>query len=249
MDKRTQNPKERPQAPKRLPPVVFTSALNRAESIAVLGYLPLHLWLLPLALAALLQRGVLDELGLNLGLYFLGMLYMLGFGWRFMRRDFDALCDRPVQVIAEIMGSYGVMLCCNMLFSIAASALLKNTNPNNQAVASFITEDYGPAAAMAIYMAPIVEEMLFRAGIFGVLRRYNRIAAYVVSVLAFSLFHVWAYALAEPVYWIYLIQYIPVSYLLCRCYESTNSIWTPIFFHMLVNGVSIKMLSMMQELL
>ena len=247
-----ENPREskhehRPRPPRT--PVPFTSALTKPEAIAVIGYMPLHLLLLPLAFAGLMARGTVDEMGANLGIYMVGMLYMLGFAWKFLRRDFDALCDRPIQVIAEVVGSYGVMLCCNMLFSIAATALLKNTNPNNEAVASLITESYGPAAAMAVYMAPIVEELLFRAGIFGVLRRRNRIAAYVVAVLAFSVYHVWGFALADPIYWIYIIQYIPVSFLLCRCYESTNSIWTPIFFHMLVNGVAVKMLSVMQELI
>ena len=244
-----ENQAENKKLPGKRPPVPFTSALTKAEAIAVIGYIPLHVLLLPVAFTALMQMGVVDELGVNLGVYILGLLYMLGFGWRFLRRDFDALCDRPVQVAAEIIGSYGVMLCCNMLFSIAATALLKNTNPNNDAVAALISESYGVAAAMTIYMAPIVEELMFRAGIFGVLRRYNRAAAYVVSVLAFSFFHVWGFALEDPVYWIYLIQYIPVSYLLCRCYESTNSIWTPIFFHMLVNGVSVKMLSLLGEML
>lgn len=244
-----ENPMENKKQPGKMPPVPFTSRLTRPEAIAVWGYLPLHLWLLPMALAALMARGSVDELGANLALYLLGMVYMLGFAWRFLRRDFDALCDRPLQAAAEIVGSYGVMLCCNLLFSLAAGALLKNANPNNEAVAALITESYGPAAAMAVYMAPVVEELMFRAGIFGTLRRYNRIAAYAVGVLSFSVYHVWGFALADPVYWIYLIQYIPVSFLLCRCYESTNSIWTPIFFHMLVNGVSVKMLSLMQELL
>lgn len=246
-----ENPKENNNMPRptKRSPVPFTSALGRGETTAVWVYMPLHLYFLPMFFAGFIARGSMDELGANLGLYMLGMLFMLGACRKFLRRDFDALCDRPIQVIAEIVGSYGVMLCCNLLFSIAATALLKNTNPNNQAVASMITDDYGPAAAMAVYMAPIVEELLFRAGLFGTLRRHNRIAAYVLSVLAFSVYHVWGFALADPVYWIYLIQYIPVSYLLCRCYESTNSIWTPIFFHMLVNGVSVKMLSMLGEVL
>ena len=235
--------------PNKRPPVPFTSELSRGETMAVWAYVPLHLCVLPMVFAALISRGTVDGLGGNLGLYMLGMFYMLFFCQKFLRRDFDALCDRPIQVIAEIVGSYGVMLCCNLLFSIAASALLKNTNPNNEAVASLITEDYGPAAAMAVYMAPIVEELLFRAGLFGTLCHHNRTAAYVFSVLAFSVYHVWGFALVDPIYWIYLIQYIPVSILLARCYESTNSIWTPIFFHMLVNGVSVKMLSVLGEML
>lgn len=229
--------------------MVFTSALSRGESMAVLLYLPLHLWLLPLLLGSLIRQGIMNETAGNMGLYLIGFVYMLGLCWRFLRRDFDALCDRPIQVVAEIIGSYGVMLCCNIFFSIFAGAFLTETNPNNEAVSAMAVSSYGPTAAMAVYMAPIVEELLFRAGIFGTLRRYSRKAAYIVAVLGFSVYHVWGFALADPIYWVYLIQYIPVSYLLCRSYESTNSIWTPIFFHMLVNGVSLKMLTMLQEML
>ena len=230
-------------------PLPFTSALSRGEGIAVLLYLPLHLVLLPILLGMLCGWGLMDESGINLALYMVGFLYMLGLCFRFLRRDFDVLCDRPWQVIAEIMGSYGVMLCCNMLFSMAAGYFIKDANPNNEAVTAMAMTNYGPTAAMAIYLAPVVEELLFRAGIFGLMRRRSRIAAYVLSVLAFSVYHVWGFALTDPIYWIYVLQYIPVSYLLCRCYESTNSIWTPIFFHMLVNGVSLKMLTMLQELM
>lgn len=90
---------------------------------------------------------------------------------------------------------------------------------------------------------------MFRAGIFGTLRRYSRWGAYVVSVLAFSAYHVWGYAISEPSYWIFLIQYVPVSLLLCRVYERTNSIWCSIFFHMLVNCISLNALKALESLL
>ena len=134
------------------------------------------------------------------------------------------------------------------MFSMLAMRLLNEGNPNNAAISGMAMDNYGPVAAMAVYMAPIVEELMFRAGIFGQLRKHNRILAYVLSVLCFSVYHVWGFALEEPIYWIYVLQYIPVSYLLCRCYESTDSIWTSIFFHMLVNGVSMKMLTVIEGL-
>ena len=49
----------------------------------------------------------------------------------------------------------------------------------------------------------------------------------------------------SPIY----IQYIPVSFLLCRVYERTNTIWSSIFFHMLVNWVSMNALKMLEALL
>ena len=205
--------------------------------------------LLPMAFAALMQNGIVGDTGANLGVYLTGTLFMLGLCFKFLRRDFDALCDRPFQVIAELVGSYGVMLCCNMLFGMVLNFISGEGNPNNQAVTDMALISYGPVAAMAVYLAPIVEEMLFRAGIFGTLRHYNRIMAYVVGVLSFSVYHVWSFAIIEPSYWIYVLQYIPVSFLLCRIYESTNSIWSSIFFHMLINGISLKVLTAAQQLL
>ena len=100
--------------------------------------------------------------------------------------------------------------------------------------------EYGKTAALAIFLAPLVEEPIFRGAVFGGLYRYSRPLAYAASMLLFSLYHIWGYALMDPLYWIYLLQYLPVSWLLCRCYERCDSIWGSIFFHMTVNAVSIS---------
>ena len=90
---------------------------------------------------------------------------------------------------------------------------------------------------------------MFRAGIFGTLRHYSRWGAYLVATLAFSFYHVWTYALVDPIYWLYFIQYVPVSLLLCRVYERTNSIWGSIFFHMMVNYIAMNALKVLETLL
>ena len=89
----------------------------------------------------------------------------------------------------------------------------------------------------------------FRAGLFGTLRRRSRLLAYLLSMAAFSIYHVWGYAMSDPTSWFYLLQYLPASYLLCRCYEYCDSIWGSMFFHMLTNYVSIQALSLLEELL
>ncbi len=50
----------------------------------------------------------------------------------------------------------------------------------------------------------------------------------------------WGYGLIDARYWLYIVQYLPVSWLLARLYERTDSVWSCIFFHMLVNGISVK---------
>lgn len=226
----------------------FTSAQSRWERILALAWLPVHLFLLPM-LAVRLLGGRMNQAELNLLVYGTGTLYMLLTQWHFLRRDFDPLWERPVRVLLEVLLCYGLMLLMNLALNSLLLYLLPEDNPNNSSVMDMALGDYGIVSALAIYFAPIVEELIFRAGIFGLVRQRSRWAAYAVSMLLFALYHVWAYALESPVYLLYILQYLPISYLLCRCYERTDSIWSSIFLHMLVNAVSIRALTILEELL
>ena len=145
---------------------------------------------------------------------------------------------------------YGAML----LFNMAVSGLLLTflgdaQNPNNSAVVEMAQVSGGPVAAMAVFLAPLVEEMMFRGAIFGALRHKNRALAYIVGIVLFSVYHIWGYALNDPMAWIFVVQYIPVSYLLCRVYERTDTIWGSLGFHMLVNFVALNALTALERLL
>lgn len=235
----------------RRKPPEFTSRLSRGETIAALAYLPVHILLLPLALTLAAPYLGLGEADLNLALYAVGTVYMLLLLLRFLRRDFDPLLDRPGYCVVEIITNYALMYLGNLVVTLIFMfiPLFSQENPNNSAIMDLAGQDWGKMTAMAVFLAPIMEECMFRAGIFGTLRRYNRWAAYVVATLAFSLYHVYGYAVIDSIYWLYLIQYLPVSILLCRVYERTNSIWCSIFFHMLVNWVSMNALKMLEALL
>ena len=58
--------------------VEFTSRLTRKETVAALAYLPVHLWLLPLLLQQMINRGAMDDVAANVICYTRGVLYMLG---------------------------------------------------------------------------------------------------------------------------------------------------------------------------
>ena len=230
----------------------FTSRLSRGETIAALAYLPIHIFVLPLVLVMAAPSLGLGDADLNLILYVVGAVYMLLLLFKFLRRDFDPLWERPGRCLLEIISSYALMYLAN--FAVASLFLLllpkmAADNPNNSAIMDMAGQNWGKMSAMAVFLAPIVEECMFRAGLFGTLRRYNRWAAYIAATLVFSAYHVYAYALQDSTYWLYIIQYIPVSFLLCRVYERTNTIWSSIFFHMLVNWVSMNALQMLGELL
>ena len=226
----------------------FTSALSRREALAVLCWLPVHLVLLPLLLSVLAARGQLTEPVATFLCYALSFLFLIAATFRFLRRDFDPLAERPLFVAANVFSCYLLMLAFNGLIVFLILRLLpESENPNNANVTALVARDLGPMKAALIFLAPVVEELLFRAGLFGLLRRRNRVLAYAVSTLLFALGHVLSYALSEPAYWLYLIEYLPAGFLLARCYERSNSIWGSIFFHMLVNGVAVSALSVLQQ--
>ena len=232
-------------------PADFTSRLTRGELIAALIYLPLHVWLIPLLLYSLPETKMLSDITVNVIVYITGAVYMIVLLGRFLRRDFDPLCDHFRYCIFQIVICYGMMLAFNMILSMVLMLILPadSANPNNTAVMEMAGMEYGKTAALAIFLAPLVEEPVFRGAVFGTLQPRNRVLAYAASMILFSLYHVWGYALQDPIYWIYLLQYLPVSWLLCRCYERCNTIWGSIFFHMLVNAVSVSALNALSNLL
>ena len=231
-------------------PQPFTSRQSGPQLLLALLWLPVHLLLLPRLLWQFFPQW--DESTLNVAVYAVGAVYMLLTQFSFLRRDFDPLCEHPLRVLLEVLVCYGAML----LFNLAVNGILmlilgRGENPNNAAVVDMAVQTGGPITALAIFLAPLVEEIIFRAGLFGGLRRRNRAAAYVLSIAVFALYHVWSYAWAarDPLMLLYALQYVPISYLLCRCYERTNSVWGSILLHMLVNFISLKALLLLEQLL
>ena len=158
---------------------------------------------------------LLTEPWANVLYYAIGFVYMLLAAFRFLRRDFDPLADRPLFVAGTVSASYLMMLALNGLVGfLILQALPDAENPNNAAVTGLVVEHFGIMKATLVFLGPLVEEMMFRAGLFGLFRKRSRALAYAVSMLAFSVYHVWGYALDDPGYWIFLLQYLPAGWLL-----------------------------------
>ena len=227
----------------------FTSRMTTLERAAALGYIPVHVYLLPKLLGALPFLRTLDSATIHVIYYVVGAAYMLAFLWRFWRREFDALCDYGPGVLLEVLKAYGTLLLCNMAVNLALLAVRYTDNPNNAAIFSMAGENLGKTAAVAVFLAPLVEEPMFRGGVFGLLRRYSRAAAYGASMLLFAVYHIWAFAAGDAAAWLYVLQYLPAGFLLARVYEKTDSIWTGVFLHMTVNGVSMLAVSALRAYL
>ncbi len=219
----------------------FLNTMSHPQKVWGLIFLPLHIFLLPLFIAMLdfYMPGLLTDISANIVYYGFSFGFCLICMWSYLRRGFDLLLDNFRLNTVSIFSSYIVYMLFALLVSVFLLWILGDnlSNPNNAAVELTAGESYGVMLGLTVFIAPIVEEILFRGVLFGSLRKKSRAAAYIISIVLFGFSHLWQYALVEMdvKLLIYIIQYIPAGYVLARLYEKTSCIWLPIFFHMGIN--------------
>ena len=218
------------------------SAMRGWQYAAAIGWLPVHVLGLPLLLALLFPR--MSAANLNFWVFALGAGLLTLLCLDFLRRDFDRLWDAPVLILGQAILGFALLLAANYVLGLLMNRFLPDSNPNNQAILDLAKKGRARITVTAVVLAPILEELMFRGGIFGLIRRKSRVAAYAVSLLVFALYHTWVYALADPVYWLCLFQYLPAGFLLCWIYDRNDCIWASILMHAINNGVSLLMMWM-----
>lgn len=226
----------------------FINTMSKPQKTAGFIYLPLHIAIIPLLVGMLgyyIPNGM-DDLTANIIYYGIGLVFCLIAMWRYLRSAFDILLDNLMKNIVMIAFAYCIQF---MLSFILTSALVliagdSVVNPNDEMVTEIASDNYRAALSISVFIAPIVEEILFRGVVFGSIRQKNRTWAYVISIALFAFYHVWQYAVAyqDVSMLIYAVQYIPAAYALAWSYEKTNCIWIPIFLHMFLNFYAMQMI-------
>ncbi|MBR1497390.1 MAG: CPBP family intramembrane metalloprotease [Oscillospiraceae bacterium] len=226
----------------------FENAMSPLQTALGWLYFPLHLLALPLLLNIYVAWRAPDTSPVALNVAYLGMgwCFALLVMFSFLRRSFDAFIDAPGRCVRAMLLGF----CADYVLSLAVVYIFRRIgaapeNPNDSYIMELATRDWGAIAAINIFLAPLLEEVLFRGVAFGSLRPRSRFWAYAVSTVLFSLGHVWQYAAAQrdALVLLYAFRYVPVSLVLAWCYEYSGSIWTSIFFHMAFNGLSFWVLS------
>lgn len=214
----------------------WTTRMTVPERRNLFVLISLHFIIMPAGCTMLYLKGRIDDNDANTLCYAVCFAYVLIAYLDYLRREYYTLCDLKGRILLELLFSYGAFYCFNIVVDSIVSFA---GNPNNNAIIEMTGTNYRELAAVSVLMAPFVEETIFRAGVFGLIREKNRIAAYVASSLLFSVYHVSEFAMANPVYWVYALQYVPVSFLLCRIYERTRTLWSSVLFHMIINLLSV----------
>ena len=224
----------------------WSDPMPRGARIAGWVYLPVHVFVLPLTLGAALAavRGELpSDVTCNVWYYLIGLAFTLIAMWGFLRRSYDTLSGSILRCIGILFAAYGLDVLLSLVLQLGAGFIGELPSPNNDAVTRLAAADHKRMIAVAVLMAPLVEECLFRGVLFGAIRPRSRFWAYVVSIALFALYHVWQYAFMYQDVRLLLsaLRYVPVSAALAFCYEQTRSIWPPVFFHMFINAMSLTL--------
>ena len=157
--------------------------------------------------------------------------------WSFLRENFSLLLDwLPENLFALVTGLAGALVLHFLVMLIPFPV----ENPNTAGYAAEYALAPQATLVILVVLMPVVEEVLFRGLLFGSVRGYSRALAWVLSVLAYSLYCVWQFAFTfggvEPRYLILALQYLPMSLALTWCYDLGGSVWSPVLLHAAING-------------
>ena len=239
---------QQPNTPAPKPRRTFRNLMLTREKVAGWIWMPIHVVLLPLLLPsivyALTGGNLPDTVTMNIWYYMLGLVFLLVTQFRFFRDSYSELTHNFRDALITMLMSWFILMACNVALNLITQLFGSlPTSPNDEAVTEMAHVDMRRMVAVAVILAPIVEEALFRGMIFGSLREKHRVPAYAVSMVLFALYHVWQYAVVaqsfEPL--LSAFAYLPIAFVLAFCYDRSGSIWTSIFFHMFYNALALSM--------
>lgn len=130
-----------------------------------------------------------------------------------------------------------------LLYRVCSVLFDSRTNLNDTAIAAQIGQAPRMTALIVVFLAPFVEEVLFRGLVFGCLREKSRPFAYAVSCALFAFLHVWAAVAKWDIgYLILMLQYLVPGLVFAYVYEHSGTLWTAILLHAGVNALSLFMI-------
>lgn len=161
-------------------------------------------------------------------------LSLLAF-WNFWRQDFIDLFDWLPENLAGILIGLIPGLVLRWLTGFLP---LPIHDPIPQQYAAEFFAAPGPTLALILLLIPVVEELLFRGLLFGSLRNYSPLLAYLVCIPFYALCCVGNYAvnLGDLHYLLLAVRYLPMAAALTWCYDNGGSVWATVILHSAFNA-------------
>ena len=140
-------------------------------------------------------------------------------------------------MLVGLIGLYGLN---ELVYRLTRLAIDNRTNLNDTTISAQIQDAPRVTLLIIVFLAPFVEEVLFRGLVFGNLKSKSRVVAYLVSCLLFALIHVWQFAVVQQdiTYFLLMVQYLVPGAVLAWAYESSGTLWASIGLHAAANALS-----------
>ena len=225
-----------------------TTYMTYGEQIAGVVYFVIYLLVLPFVtnplfdlagrlLAVPISAAMRDVLYYYI-LFAVTIIIFHGFLARTSRHLMDNLGGACKTAAAGLVGLYGLN---ELVYRLTNLIFTNRTNLNDTTISAQIDDAPHMTLLIVIFLAPFVEEVLFRGLVFGNLKSRSRALAYVVSCLLFALLHVWQFAVVKQdvTYFLLMIQYLVPGLVLAWAYDHSGTLWASIGLHAAANALSV----------
>lgn len=225
----------------------LASYMTPGEQIAGTVFFVIYLLVLPFATAPLFRlAGALLDVRISATMQNMIYYYILfavtliifhKFIGRTSRNFADNLGGACQSILIGLIGLYGLN---ELVYRLSNLIINNRTNLNNSTISAQIQDAPRTTLLIVIFLAPFVEEVLFRGLVFGNLKSKSRVVAYLLSCLLFALLHVWQFAVVQRdvTYFLLMVQYLVPGAVLAWSYEHSGTLWSAIGIHAVANALS-----------
>ena len=142
---------------------------------------------------------------------------------------------------ALLMGLVGMYGLNELVYRLSNLVIANHTNLNDNTISAQIDDAPRLTLVIIIFIAPFVEEVLFRGLVFGNLKGKSLAVGYVLSCLLFALSHVWEFIIVEQSIsqFLLMVKYLVPGFMLAWVYDRSGTLWTSIALHAAVNALAL----------
>lgn len=224
-----------------------TTYMTYGEQIAGVVFFVIYLLVLPFVTTPLFNlaerlldttiSGAMRNILYYYILFAVTLIIFHGFLARTSRRLLDNLGLACKSAAVGLVGLYGLN---ELVYRLTNLIFTNRTNLNDTTISAQIDDAPHMTLLIVIFLAPFVEEVLFRGLVFGNLKSKSRVLAYAVSCLLFALLHVWQFAVVKQdvTYFLLMIQYLVPGLVLAWAYDHSGTLWSSIALHAAANALS-----------
>ena len=226
--------------------------MTAGEQIAGVIFFVIYLLVLPFAAEPLFRvigglLGVTISAALQSAIYYytlfaVTIIIFHKFIARTSRQALEGIGGAAKAVLIGMVALYGLN---ELIYRLTNLVLTNRTNLNDVTISAQIEDAPRTTMLIVIFLAPFVEEVLFRGLVFGNLRAKGRALAYLVSCLLFALLHVWQFAVVHQdiTYLLLMVQYLVPGLVLAWVYDRSGTLWSSIALHAAANALAVLALA------